>query len=268
MRFSFARFAVEAAFIVLVAVGAALADLGPVAIVGVMALAWALAVLAELAAASRERGTSALPGWLESAEAPGLDVASIVEAGRTGAEVRPRPPRRSRLPRRFATQSGKRLVVPRAPLQPPLAEVEPGAGHAVPEPRTWVPPSRRWPGRRAGRSPAERERRATSDRREEPHRPPQDLESDLEPAAGVREPAPASATTAAAVPHAAREWNVWELERLARGVGGRNTARDQEWAFLLVYLREFATPEGLLPSDFDALVRESFPELVAAVEDR
>ena len=33
--------------------------------------------------------------------------------------------------------------------------------------------------------------------------------------------------------------------------------------FLLVYLRDFASPDGLLPLDFDALVRESFGELVA-----
>jgi hypothetical protein len=64
----------------------------------------------------------------------------------------------------------------------------------------------------------------------------------------------------------AREWNVWELERLARRFGGKDLNQDEEWGFLLVYLREFATPEGLLPADFDALVRESFPELVAAVE--
>ena len=62
------------------------------------------------------------------------------------------------------------------------------------------------------------------------------------------------------------EWNVWELERLARSVGGGDAARDEEWAFLLVYLREFANPEGVLPADFDALVRESFPELVAAAQ--
>jgi hypothetical protein len=63
-----------------------------------------------------------------------------------------------------------------------------------------------------------------------------------------------------------REWNVWELERLARRLGGADAARDEEWAFLLVYLREFANPEGALPPDFDALVRESFPELVAVAE--
>jgi hypothetical protein len=57
-----------------------------------------------------------------------------------------------------------------------------------------------------------------------------------------------------------REWNVWELERLVRERG----AEDEERAYLLVYLRDFATPEGTLPVDFDGLVRESFGELLTA----
>jgi hypothetical protein len=61
-----------------------------------------------------------------------------------------------------------------------------------------------------------------------------------------------------------RQWNVWELERLARAAQSRSPARAEELGFLLGYLREFASPDGLLPPDFDALVRESFPELVSA----
>lgn len=59
-----------------------------------------------------------------------------------------------------------------------------------------------------------------------------------------------------------REWNLWELERRVRERAGRSAARDEEWAFLLVYLREFASPDGRLPADFDDLVRESFSELI------
>ncbi len=67
-----------------------------------------------------------------------------------------------------------------------------------------------------------------------------------------------------ALPFAAspREWNVWELERLARAHSGGDAVQDEERAYLLVYLREFATPEGTLPVDFDTLVRESFGELL------
>ena len=61
-----------------------------------------------------------------------------------------------------------------------------------------------------------------------------------------------------------REWNVWELERLARANSGGDMARDEELSYLLVYLRGFATPEGTLSVDFDDLVRESFGPLLVA----
>jgi hypothetical protein len=64
-------------------------------------------------------------------------------------------------------------------------------------------------------------------------------------------------------PSQPQEWNVWELERLARDRAGADPVHDEELGFLLVYLREFATPDGLLPADFDGLVRESFGDLVA-----
>src|SRR6266545_4733779 len=60
-----------------------------------------------------------------------------------------------------------------------------------------------------------------------------------------------------------QEWNLWELERLVRAHTGDDVAVDEERSYLLVYLREFATPEGTLPVDFDGLVRESFGELLA-----
>ena len=72
-----------------------------------------------------------------------------------------------------------------------------------------------------------------------------------------------SAVATLPLPAQPQEWNVWELERLARERAARIPARDEEWAYLLVYLREFAAPDGTLPAEFDALVRESFGELVA-----
>jgi hypothetical protein len=56
----------------------------------------------------------------------------------------------------------------------------------------------------------------------------------------------------------ARQWNVWELDRAARESGRTSEERD----FLLLYLRDYAGPDGLLPLDFDALVRESFGDLL------
>ena len=61
-----------------------------------------------------------------------------------------------------------------------------------------------------------------------------------------------------------QEWNLWELERLVRDAAGPDPVRNEELSYLLHYLREFASPDGVLPVDFDALVRESFGEIVAA----
>jgi hypothetical protein len=57
---------------------------------------------------------------------------------------------------------------------------------------------------------------------------------------------------------APREWNVWELERIAR----YGEARDEEVAFLLLELRQFANAHGQLPVSFDPVIRESFGELL------
>ena len=39
---------------------------------------------------------------------------------------------------------------------------------------------------------------------------------------------------------------------------------DEERTFLLMYLREFANADGVLPADFDAVVRESFGDVLDA----
>ena len=60
-----------------------------------------------------------------------------------------------------------------------------------------------------------------------------------------------------------RQWNVWDLERVAREHAGGDPVADEERTFLLMYLRDFAGADGLLPADFDDLVRQSFGGLVA-----
>jgi hypothetical protein len=59
------------------------------------------------------------------------------------------------------------------------------------------------------------------------------------------------------------QWNVWDLERVAREHAGGDPVADEERTFLLMYLRDFAGVDGLLPADFDDLVRQSFGGLVA-----
>jgi hypothetical protein len=62
-----------------------------------------------------------------------------------------------------------------------------------------------------------------------------------------------------------REWNIWELERLVRAHSGADVVRDEERSYLLMYLREFASPEGHLPADFDGVVRETFGDELDAI---
>lgn len=62
-----------------------------------------------------------------------------------------------------------------------------------------------------------------------------------------------------------REWNVWELERLAREAEGRDPAHYQELVFLLLELRQFAHADGQLPVSFDPVVRDSFGGLLYSV---
>lgn len=59
-------------------------------------------------------------------------------------------------------------------------------------------------------------------------------------------------------PVEARVWNVWEINRSLRDSG----AVTEEQEFLLLYLRDYAGPDGSLPLDFDVLVRESFGDVL------
>jgi hypothetical protein len=75
-----------------------------------------------------------------------------------------------------------------------------------------------------------------------------------------RVPEPPAVVTTPSVP---QEWNVWDLERRLQAQTGGQVA-DEERTYLLLYLREYASPDGVLPVEFDALVRESFGDLVEA----
>jgi hypothetical protein len=87
--------------------------------------------------------------------------------------------------------------------------------------------------------------------------PEPEPEPEVEP-----EPEPEPEPVVELRPLAPREWNLWDLERRARERAGDDRARDEERSYLLLYLREFATPEGTLPLEFDGLVRESFGDLI------
>jgi outer membrane biosynthesis protein TonB len=55
-----------------------------------------------------------------------------------------------------------------------------------------------------------------------------------------------------------RAWNLWQIDRALRDSG--EVTEEQE--FLLMYLRDYAGPDGSLSVDFDALVRESFADVL------
>jgi hypothetical protein len=74
------------------------------------------------------------------------------------------------------------------------------------------------------------------------------------------EPAVASLPVSPQVSSAPGSWNVRNQERVVRERDGSN----EELQFLLLYLRDYASPSGMLPPDFDGLVRESFGDLLAA----
>jgi hypothetical protein len=93
--------------------------------------------------------------------------------------------------------------------------------------------------------------------------PPPPEEPEPEPEAQPEpEPAPVTFIGANDGP---REWNLWELERAARDNASDDLARNEERSYLLMYLREFAGPDGILPSDFDGLVRDAFGDVLHTV---
>jgi hypothetical protein len=59
-----------------------------------------------------------------------------------------------------------------------------------------------------------------------------------------------------------RQWNLWDLERLAREEAVEHPELRDEWSYLFLHLRQFAQADGSLPAEFDPLVRESFGGLL------
>ena len=90
--------------------------------------------------------------------------------------------------------------------------------------------------------------------------PPPELEPEPEP-----EPVPARVVAFIPANEGPREWNLWELERAARDHATDDVVRNEERSYLLMYLREFAGPDGILPADFDGLVRDVFGDVLHTV---
>ena len=221
------RFALEVAFLALVAVGAGLARLEPVVIVALMAVALVLVALVERASAR---------------------VAALAVGGEAVDEE---PPRAESEPAHHV----ERVEVEPAPVP------EPVAAQREPEPEPAVEPELAVSERSArailASGPPPVPERPAPEPQPEPELEPEP-EPDPEP-----EPEPESETEAVDS-GPAREWNIWDLQRLVRDRA--DDSRQEEQAALVLSLRDFARADGTLPLEFDELVRESFGALLEAEE--
>jgi outer membrane biosynthesis protein TonB len=215
------RFAALAAFLVTVALALWLAELSPLFVGIVMAVALLIAWTAEWVAWREERRLREVSEG-DAAAAAETEAAAEVEAG---AELEPagrlegawQP--ETQPAAEAASPPPLRPVVPAAPAEPtPAAPPEP-----PPPPLRPVPPP------------------------PEPVAAPPDLERERAAVVSLpRRPGPR------------QEWNLWEIERLVRERLRHDPERFEESQYLLLHLRSFASADGSLPTEFDDLVRESF----------
>jgi hypothetical protein len=266
------RFAFEAFFLIAVALVAGLLNFSVGEVIVAMAIAYVLTVGLELGAWYLRRRARPAADTPEDVAEPEPERA-VAEPASAAVTVRPgdRPPR----PEEDETWLGPAAPVETVQAEPePEPEFQPEA-EAEPEP---VPTSEPQP---AEPQPAVEDEEPEAEPEPEPE---VEAEPEVQPAAAApvlaavaepepepepepdaeAEPEPLGAPVATLpLPPQPREWNLWELERLTRDRVGEDEARDVEWGYLVVYLRDFARPDGTLPTEFDDLVRESFGELIA-----
>jgi len=219
------RFLIEAGFIIAVAVVAGVERFRTLVIVFLMVVAWLVVAAVELVLAFSRRRRVGEPAT--SRPAPAVPA------------FRPEP-----VPKPAASVRVLRVDREPEPAPEPVVTLgpstEPEPETAPEEPAAPEPPK-----------PAPEEPRVVA---VPPPLPEPEPES---------EPAPTVVSLASRMTEP-REWNLWDLERLAREQTGGDAARDEERSYLLMYLREFANADGVLPSDFDGIVRESFGDVLDA----
>ncbi len=228
---------------------AAILELTWPAIIGVMFVAWLVVAAVEVAVSRGRVAAEAPESAVETPVAAGAEPVSEIGV------LEPAPP----VPE---TPPVEEVETPEAVL--PAIEPEPDV---APEPEAALEPE-------PEPEPAEVEPEPEPGEPEEPEAPEVDESPPPPPELALLpepepepEPEPAEEVLPPVValrPAAPQEWNIWELERRARERAGEDRARDEEWAYLLLYLREFATPDGNLPLNFDELVRGSFGDLIGA----
>ena len=248
-RRSIFRLLALAGFLLTVALALWLAELRPLVVVVVMAIALLVAWTVEwlswrqdvarlaVEAVDIRDGEAALPLMPPPLAAPDLEPAR--EEPEAAPEVVAEHPELDEEPEVALSEPAAEPEPEPEPQPAPEAEPRPDA---APEPRPKPPQPVLRPVPAPPAPPAQ------------PARPPQPAR----PAAGSRDVIDLR-TRVTAQP---RRWNLWDLERRARDEAQRDPLRYEEWSFLFVHLRQFASPDGSLPTEFDGLVRESFGELL------
>src|SRR5436305_1557322 len=236
-----ARFAIEALFLIALAVAAAYADLASKWIVVVMAGGWLVVALLELSA---DRIWAAAPPWRRPYYVPAsppraehAEPPPPLVAAEPAPEAEPEPP-----------------VEPepepeREPELEPAAEQKPEPAPEAAEAVTIIAP-RAEPAVVANHGPEAEpaQEQELEPPGAEPGEPAPQLRS-VPPPEAQREVAEEQSEPVVRLPldGAPREWNIWELERLAHEAEGRNPAHDEELVFLLRELRLFANADGRRP---------------------
>ncbi|HXV35199.1 MAG TPA: hypothetical protein VD769_14420 [Gaiellaceae bacterium] len=149
-----------------------------------------------------------------------------------------------------------------SPATPPepvtVAASEPAAANPAPPPRPPAAPAAEEPPPPSPPEPPRPALRPVPPLAPPPAPPAAPQAAPVRPAAA----APGVVDLRTRVTAQARRWNLWDLERRARDEAQNDPLRYEEWSYLFVHLRQFATPDGSLPVEFDDLVRESFGDLL------
>jgi hypothetical protein len=251
-RRSIFRLLALAGFLLTVALALWLAELRPLYVIIVMAAALAVAWAVEWLSWRQE-----LPRLVaEGAEGEATDGAEAVHPAGEPAEALPVPPvPLEPVPPPFepAAPLPAASVVPTA-AEPLLDPAAPSTPHPEPRGPAPAPPAEPEP---PSEPPPRPPLRPVPTPPPEPP-PPVPMPPEHVPAA-ARSDVVDLRTRATVAP---RRWNLWDLERRARDEQQRDPNRYEEWSYLFVHLRQFATPDGSLPTEFDGLVRESFGDLL------
>jgi hypothetical protein len=240
-------------FLIAVALGLWLADVRPLAVVGVMALALAVAWVIEWVSWREDQLPIVRP---VREEARTTDVSEPPPAPAPRARglwlMRPKRREQSSEDKRREITEEQEVADEQAPTDSPEAVAADEAPAA--EPKAQPVPTKAVP------EEAPPTRRRLRPLRSATSPPPPEPESSLPPSQPEPEGAPVVPLWARSTQP--REWNLWDLERIARAQSRRDPERFEEWSYLILHLRRFANADGMLPAEFDGLVRDSFGGLL------